>query len=411
MATFSFSKLETFKNCPRKFYYRYVAKVPLDEEPDHIATFLGSRVHETFQKLYERVRHATVMPERDLIAFYQQRWKAEWSSSVVVPEHSATPAEFRRLGEEFVRDYYRRYTPFNDARIIGLEKKIMFPLDEAGQHRMVGYIDRLARTPVGVWQIHDYKTNSRLPTQAEKDADPQLAYYEIGVRRMWPDVEQVELIWHFVRFDQAIRSTRTTEQLEALREETLSLIADIESRVRDEAAFPTHESKLCDYCEYQAICPVRKHLVAVKQLPKNKFLREPGVKLVDRWNDLKAKQDELKAAIEELESEIDEIREALLALAERQGMTAVVGSEKEVSIVQEQKVLFPRKGQEPDKAEELESRLRGSPWWEQVSSLDRNALAALWKERETQAAKLRKLLEEFAWTEDQTTIRLRNRRG
>jgi hypothetical protein len=91
-------------------------------------------------------------------------------------------------------------------------------------------------------------------------------------------------------------------------------------------------------------------------------------------------------------------------------MTAVVGSEKEVSIVHEQKVLFPRKGREPDKAEALELRLRRSPWWEQVSSLDRNALTVLWKEREKQAAKLRELLEEFAWTEDQTTIRLRNRR-
>ena len=410
MATFSFSKLETFKNCPRKFYYRYVAKVCLDEEPEQIATFLGSRVHETFHKLYERVRHATVMSEGALIDFFRERWKAEWTSSVVVPEHSASPAKFRKLGEEFVRDYYRRHVPFNDARIIGLEKKITFPLDKQGTHRMVGYIDRLARTQAGVWQIHDYKTNSRLPTQAEKDADPQLAYYEIGIRQMWPNVEHVELVWHFVRFDQVIRSTRTKEQLEALRQETLSLIVDIESRVRDESVFPTHESKLCNYCEYQAICPVRKHLVAVKQLHKNKFLKEPGVKLVDRWNELKGKQAELNSVIEELESEIDEIREALLALAERRGMTAVVGSEKEVTIVREQKVLFPRKGQEPDEAVELESRLRRSPWWEQVSSLDRNALVALWKERKTQAAKLRKLLEEFAWTEDQTTMRLRNRR-
>ncbi len=49
-----------------------------------------------------------------------------------------------------------------------------------------------------------------------KDADPQLAYYEIGIRRMWKDVERVELIWHFLRFDHSIVSTRTADQLNQL---------------------------------------------------------------------------------------------------------------------------------------------------------------------------------------------------
>jgi hypothetical protein len=92
-------------------------------------------------------------------------------------------------------------------------------------------------------------------------------------------------------------------------------------------------------------------------------------------------------------------------------MTSVVGSEKQVSIVEEHKVLFPRKGQEPEKAAELEAKLRRSPWWEQVSTLDRTALAALWKDREHQTANLRKLLEEYVWIEDQKSLRLRNRRG
>lgn len=255
MTTFSHSRLETFKNCPRKFYYRYVAKILLDEEHEQIAAFLGLRVHEALQRLYEQVWRGTVISEQDLLKFYRQEWDAEWTETVVIPPDTGTPEDYCNLGEAFVRDYYRRYAPFDDAKIIGLEMEIRFPLDPAGHYQMLGYIDRLARTPAGIWQIHDYKTSSKLPTQTDQDQDPQLAYYEIGIRRMWPEIEHVELIWHFVRFDQAIRSRRTPEQLEALRQETLTLITDIMSRDYDERAFPTHESGLCDYCEYQAVCP------------------------------------------------------------------------------------------------------------------------------------------------------------
>jgi hypothetical protein len=158
------------------------------------------------------------------------------------------------------------------------------------------------------------------------------------------------------------------------------------------------------------VCPVRKHLFAVKQLPVNEFLAEPGVNLVDRWNSLKAKQDELKSEIAKLDAEIDQIKEALKVLAERDGMTKIVGSDKEVTITEEQKVMFPRMGHEPNEAAQLDAVFRSSPWWERVSCLDRGALSAMWEEREKEAAELRAILERFAWVEDQTAISIRKRR-
>ncbi len=34
MGTYSHSKLDSFRKCPRQFYYRYIAQVPLDETPE-----------------------------------------------------------------------------------------------------------------------------------------------------------------------------------------------------------------------------------------------------------------------------------------------------------------------------------------------------------------------------------------
>lgn len=108
----------------------------------------------------------------EVVDNYSRLWKQEWRNSVQLPDKTTKASEFRAIGEQCVRDYYARYTPFDDSRVIGLEKLIMFPLDAKQKHRLRGYIDRLARKPDGTWQIHDYKTNAHLPTQADKDADP-----------------------------------------------------------------------------------------------------------------------------------------------------------------------------------------------------------------------------------------------
>jgi hypothetical protein len=72
--------------------------------------------------------------------------------------------------------------------------------------------------------------------------------------------------------------------------------------------------------------------------------------------------------------------------------------------------MFPRKSQEPNEAAQLDAVLRLSSYWDRVSCLDRGALTALWQQRENEAAELRAILEQYAWTEDQTTLSVRKRR-
>lgn len=408
MPVYSHSRLDTFRQCPRKFYYKYIAKVPLEDEPEQIAPFLGSRVHDALEHLYRQAGNGQTLSLSKLTAYYHQAWADNWTKNIVILD-GLKPAQHRAIGEQCLRDYYARHQPFNQARTVALERLVTFPLDTAGRYKMRGFIDRLACTTDGIWQIHDYKTNRNLPTQQDKDADPQLAYYEIGLRRMWKNVERVELVWHFLRFDQTIVSTRSKDQLGELRTKTIGTIQDIEKRDRTEKAFPTRESGLCPYCEYQAICPARKHLVQVKDLPENKFLKVTGVKLVNEWARLKAEQDELAERQAELQETIEQIKEALQLLAQREGLETIVGREKEVTVREVQKTFFPRKSLEPELAAELERKLRKSAWWPEVSGLDRSALQRLWSDPDEMDARLRKILAKYVRTEDEVKLRLRNR--
>lgn len=407
MASWSHTRIETFRQCARKYFYRYVARVKLPEEPETIEQFTGRRAHEALERLYLEVQGGRVPTEPELLGWFRDAWRTEWHDGVASPGDDRSPDEQRLEAERWLSGYHEQHAPFGGARIVGLERRIAFPLDDAGQVRMQGFVDRLDIAADGTWRIHDYKTNRRLPTQQDKDADPQLGYYEIGVRRMWPAAERVELVWHFLKFGVSITSRRTSAQLEDLRGEALATVADAGSRPKDEAAFPPHESRLCGWCEFQQLCPVRKHLVRVAGLPPSKFANEPGVRLVDAWTALEAKRQELKAALDEVEAEIDEVRAAVEAFARREGVEVVAGAEREATVRRVEAVAFPRKTVETEEAAALESQLRASAWWPEASSLDRAALKRLWERREDLDADLRALLEEFARVEEQVDVRLR----
>ena len=47
---YSHSRLSTFEQCPYKYKLKYLDKIETDV-PDTIETYLGSRVHETLEKL------------------------------------------------------------------------------------------------------------------------------------------------------------------------------------------------------------------------------------------------------------------------------------------------------------------------------------------------------------------------
>jgi len=412
MAQWSHSRIESYRSCPRKFFFRYVARVKQPEEPETLAQFAGSRAHEALEALYAAVRDGGTPLLPDWLARFGAAWDAEWHGAIMMPDERS-PEAHRAQVEGWLRDYWTRHAPFTQSRTIDVERRIQFPLDPDGRHAMMGFVDRIARTSDGTWQIHDYKTNRRLPTQQDKDRDPQLAYYEIGLRAMWPDeVRDVELVWHFLAFNTALTSRRSPGQLESLRGEALATIGEIESLGKSETSYPTHESKLCDYCEYQSVCPARRHRVRVEALEPTRFANETGVKLVDRWQDLDARRKELQGQVGALEAEIAEIQEALADYAAKHGLEVVTGAEREATVKRTEKPAFPRRSvdDEAPEAEALEAQLRASPWWGEASAVDRFALERLWKRREALDADLRALLEEFARTREQVDVRLRKRK-
>lgn len=383
---FSPSKLNTYQNCPRRYQYRYVDKIKRDRPS--IEAFLGTCAHAALETLYEGVRNGKLLTLDETLAVFEGEWDRSWSSAVEIRKKEYSAEDYRTVGRDCVRSYYKRFSPFDQDKTVKVEAKTGFVLtvSDDGEEipvRIEGYIDRLANNG-GTFEVHDYKTSSRLPTQQDSDEDWQLAIYELALRSGWPDTEKVRLVWHYLRHDKDIVSTRTPEQLEALKGKIETLVLQI---WRD-SEFVPNKTPLCDWCEYRDLCPLFKHGEAVAKLPAAKRSRDSGVQLVKEFAELDAKKKGFREEIKRIEKEQKGLERDIVEMAQSKGISAISGAEGEILIVKKEVVKFPTKTHSPEKLQKMEGELKATAQWPEVSRLDPHLMTDGIKEKRWAGAAL-----------------------
>lgn len=407
-AKFSPSKLDVYKNCPRRYQYRYVDRVARARKTPETA--LGTAVHAAFEELYGRVSGGQIPVLEETASFFDKAFDEEWDGSVQIRDGRFTKEDWRRVGREGVESYHRAHSPFTEDRTVAVEKRVGFPLEVEGrEYRLEGFVDRLALAPDGAFEIHDYKTSKSLPSQGDVDGDWQLALYELAVRREWPDVREVRLKWHYVRHGKTLTSVRGEADRQRLRAEASALIA----RIKADRSFEPVPGALCDWCEYRDLCPVFAHEVRVAALPASQRCKDDGVRLVDALAEVETKRRRLKDELRALDRSKEELDERLADWAQSAGVVVVAGSRARASVTIKEEIHLPTKTHEPGRNAELEEEARRSPLWEDVARLDAHALSEgvrlrRWSGELLSAAEA--LLERFGRRVTSRAVRLRRRR-
>lgn len=359
MATYSYSRLSTYEDCPLKYRLRYLDKI--DREMEGVEAFLGTVVHGTLKKCYDDARLTKVNTIQELLAYYDALWQKNWHDAIVITKKGLSQSHYYHLGRKMIETYHKRYAPFDLDVTIGTEMNVTFSLDDEDRHKMQGYIDRLSRTEDGVYQIHDYKTSANLPSQKDADADRQLVLYQIGIRKRWPDIGKITLIWHYLAHGAELVSYRSDEEISKVIAGTVGIIDEIEAATQ----YPPRESGLCDWCEYPDLCPKRRHLFKVEALPTNEYLKEPGVVLVNKFAELRQK------ALD-IEEETEKVKEAIFDYARREQVELIKGSGHKARVKFEKRLKFPAKND--DARQELEEKIKAAGKWMEVSQLDTASL-------------------------------------
>ena len=167
----SYSSIDTYETCPAKFKFAYEDRLPRHPSP---ALSFGDSLHRALQCFHNRP--VPVPPAREELL---EMLDAVWVSD------GYRDASEERTYRDHARQVLMQYHLENAERYrIPVALEFRFTIEIEGV-QVNGMIDRMDRLPGGGYEIIDYKTNRRLPPQAQVDRDLQLSMYHLAAREVW----------------------------------------------------------------------------------------------------------------------------------------------------------------------------------------------------------------------------------
>jgi RecB family exonuclease len=332
----SYSSIDTYETCPAKFKFAYEDRLPRHPSP---ALSFGDSLHRALQCFHNRP--VPVPPAREELL---EMLDAVWVSD------GYRDASEERTYRDHARQVLVQYHVENAEQYrIPVALEFRFTIEIEGV-QVNGMIDRMDRLPGGGYEIIDYKTNRRLPPLSRVERDLQLSIYHLAAREVW-GIDPERLTLYYLLPGQRMTTSRTPADVDELR----ARIATVAERI-GAGKFEPRENPLCDWCDYQALCPIFRH----------RFEREDGdptprmTELVDEWIGLKRQGREVYRRIDELVALIN-------AFCEEHGYRRLYGSDGAAVDRRPQHVT------QPDE-EALRRVLEPLGLWERVLSVDTKKL-------------------------------------
>jgi putative RecB family exonuclease len=240
----SYSAFDTFNRCPLQYKFSYIDRVKVPQKPEF---FFGGLIHEIVQ--YALTKDPIIPPVEELLKILKEKWQTD-----IFPSKQESDQYFD-FGVDMIKKFHAGFKP-GLRNIVATEKRFQIPLNE--KHVLSGIIDRVDKLPIGSFEVIDYKTSKKLPSQIDVDKDKQLCIYNLAINSLWPDAKDIRLTLYFLKHDTQITTKRRPDEVESIKEE----IIDTAERIEKETDFLPRDNALCDWCDYQKMCPLKKHKFA-----------------------------------------------------------------------------------------------------------------------------------------------------
>jgi len=252
----SYSGLDTFQTCPAKYKFQYIKRIRVPKSKEAV---FGTLIHNCLHA-FHNPSQITPLSEDDLLKYFT----GKWDSSIY--QDSQEEAFAFHQGVEILKNYYlqNQGITFN---IVNLETPFEAPiLEDKELHQITGRIDRIDKLEDGTFEVIDYKTSKKMPSQEEVNRNFQLSIYYLGLVNRWPSLQEenrpVKLSLCYLRHGEKLSTTRTSQQIKETQERILDLIEQVKK-----SNFEPRANPLCDWCQHQPSCPLYKHKFIEQQSP------------------------------------------------------------------------------------------------------------------------------------------------
>lgn len=248
-AALSPSRAKDFMQCPLLFRLRAVDRLP---EPGSLATHKGTVVHSVLEHLYdlpaaERTRQAAV----DMLP---DHWEVHREKSPEVMGLFTGPAQVETWLEE-ARGLIGAYFALeNPTRLEPAERELFVQTETADGLLLRGFVDRLDIAPDGAMRVVDYKTGRSPHPRYMHDALFQMRFYGLVLWRLRGRAPaRLQLI--YLKDGRTLTHDPRMPELEQVEAKIARIWEEIEDCART-GDFRPRRSRLCDWCAFQAQCPL-----------------------------------------------------------------------------------------------------------------------------------------------------------
>ena len=248
LGSLSPSRAGDFMTCPLLFRFRTIDR--LEQAPSSAAT-RGTVVHAVLERLYDLpAAQRTLDAAKGLL---EPEWERLRAAEPAVDGLFADDAELTSWLAS-ARDLLAGYFALEDpTRLEPAERERLVEVVLPGGLRLRGIVDRLDRAPSGDLRVVDYKTGRSPGERFEGKALFQMKFYALVLWRTTGTVPRL-LQLMYLGDREVLRYSPDEADLLATERKLLALWDAIE-RATQLREFPPRPSKLCGWCDHQALCP------------------------------------------------------------------------------------------------------------------------------------------------------------
>lgn len=295
--SFSYSKMGMYKECPQKYKFRYIDKLP--EKPKYYFAF-GSALHRVMEHLYSK--NGVFPPLAETLKFFDADWRATTFAEKGYASKEKQD-EGRLEAIRIINEYYKKHSADN---LIPLATEFRTTVDIDGLS-VISILDRVDYLGEGKISILDYKTGKTLSREPDQlmmyqklmDGNPQLASLiqakDLSAKEIKLDSM---LFYHLPTLKEQSFSPASKEEIDSFWQGVLKVAADIMAG----SFAPDPDETKCRFCDYKPFCPVwnlSESQQQEAQAPKEETLNPQQLLTakIDELGQTQEKAEKLKAEI------------------------------------------------------------------------------------------------------------------
>jgi putative RecB family exonuclease len=247
----SWSAISTFRSCPLKYWFRYVAGMP--EESVSSALVFGTGIHAAIESFYRAERAGETRPDvKQLLFAYRSAWLPQDPEAIQFGT-SETRASLDALATKMLAAFLKSPAASVQGRVLGVEEEIRGML-VAGVPDLYGRIDLVAEDSDSL-VLTDFKTSRGKwsPEQAD-DASEQLNLYSKLAGELAPGKKLVTRFLVLTKTKEPVVEEHLGEVRPERLARTVTSVERVWRAIASDNFYPAPSVVGCASCGYRKAC-------------------------------------------------------------------------------------------------------------------------------------------------------------